>query len=172
MAARLYLAFLFPVLSVAADLNRISIHYQYADGDFPAVIRSIGEYSKTHAVWPREDSLFIAKHLGVVYAADPATRERGKYHLMRLLELDMNADLADMYVSDDIQELFQRLRLENGSRLREAAARSAAERKAHRAFWQKPWVWDAGIGAAAAAGVTAAILLRPDRKPRPEYVVP
>ena len=103
-------------------------------------------------------------------AADAATRERGKYHLLRLLELDPAADLADMYVSDAIQDVFQRLRQENAARLRDAAARSAADREAHKPLWRKPWVWGAGAGLA--AGVTAVVLLSREGKPRPEYVVP
>ncbi len=154
----------------ATELNRIAIHYSYADGDFPAVIRSIYAFARAHATWDRGDSAFIAKHLGVVYAANPDTRERGKYHLLRLLELDPGDDLSDMYVSDEIHDLYQRLRRENEAHLRELAARREAERPAPAPVWRKPWAW-AALAAALAVGVTATILLIPDGEPRPEYVV-
>jgi hypothetical protein len=166
------LAFLLFLCGTAAagDLNRIAIHYHYADGDFPAVIRSIEEFARTRPAWSREDSAFIAKHLGVVYAASPETRERGKYHLLRLLELEPGDDLADMYVSDEIHDLYQRLRRENEAHLRELAARREAERPARAPIWRRPWFWATAAGALA-AGVTAAILWNPGSE-RPEYVVP
>jgi hypothetical protein len=170
MPRLLAFACLLPGLCAAADLNRIAIHYQYSDGDFPAVIRSIDAFTQRRKAWSRDDSLFIAKHLGVVYAANPDTRELGRYHMVRLLELEPAADLSDMYVSDEIHEVFQRVRKENEARIRESAARAEAERKAHAPLWKKPWAWAAG--SAAVAGVTVAILLWPEGKPRPEYAVP
>jgi hypothetical protein len=84
--------------------------------------------------------------------------------------LDPGDDLSDMYVSDEIHDLYQRLRRENEAHLRELAARREAERPAPAPVWRKPWAWGA-LAATVAIGVTATILLTPDGKPRPEYVV-
>ena len=40
-----------------------------------------------------------AKHLAVVYTANPQTREKGKYFMRRLPALLPTAKLVDMYVS-------------------------------------------------------------------------
>ena len=154
----------------AADLNQVAIHYKYNDGDFPSVIQSIEAYTQGRKSWPRADSVFIAKHLAVVYTANPATRERGKWYMYQLLELVPSAELVDMYVSDEIELIFSRIRKEHAVRLQDKAEKEARDREAHKPFWKKPWAWAAG--GAAAVGVTTAILLWPESKPRPEYVVP
>ncbi len=153
----------------AAELNQVSIHYKYSDGDFPSVIQAIDAYTKTHKSYPRTDSIFIAKHLAVVYTANPETRERGKYYMFQLLDLVPSAELVDMYVSDEIDNIFSRVRKEYESHHQDVAAHQAADRESRKPLWQKPWAWAAG---AAVVGVTVAILVWPDDKPKPEYVVP
>jgi hypothetical protein len=91
--------------------------------------------------------------------------------LLRLLELDPGDELADMYVSDEIHDLYQRLRKENEAHLRELAARRAAEGPARAPAWRKPWVWATAAGVMT-AGVTTAIILSSHPGNRPEYVVP
>jgi hypothetical protein len=53
-----------------------------------------------------EDSIFIVKHLTVVYMANPATREKGKGYVFRLLELMPSVKIVDMFVSDEIDGIF------------------------------------------------------------------
>ena len=164
-----FLAAIAPRLQ-AAELNQVAIHYKYSDGDFPSVIQAIDAFTHAHKTYSRGDSVFIAKHLAVVYTANPDTRERGKYYMFQLLELVPSAELVDMYVSDEIENIFMRVRKEYDSRRSETAAQASADREARKPLWQKPWVWAAG--GTAVLGVTAAILWWPDDKPRPEYVVP
>jgi hypothetical protein len=167
---------LVPLRAADKPLNQIAIHYKYNDGDFAAVIQGIEEFTHAHKTYARADSVFIAKHLAVVYAASPETRERGKYYMFQLLELVPSAELVDMYVSDEIEAIFSRVRQEYATHHQDLAVRSEQEREeqekdreARKPLWKKPWVWAAGAGAA--VGVTAAILLWPESKPRPEYVV-
>ena len=54
----------------------------------------------------------IAKHLAGVYSAHPATREKGRYYMHRLLELVPSAKLVDMYVSEEIDRIFDKVREE------------------------------------------------------------
>jgi hypothetical protein len=90
--------------------------------------------------------------------------------MYQLLELVPSAELVDMYVSDEIELIFTRIRKEHAARLQDKADQEARDREARKPIWKKPWAWAAG--GAAAVGVTAAILLWPESKPRPEYVVP
>jgi hypothetical protein len=82
------------------------------------VITSLEAYMRGNKTYSRADSVFIAKHLAVVYSANPVTREKGKYYMNRLLELMPSAKLVDMYVSDEIDRIFDKVREEFLSRQR------------------------------------------------------
>ena len=56
----------------------------------------------THA-----DSVFIFKHLGVMYSAMPQKRKKGKLFFHQLLEVEPEAHIVDMIVSDEMQEMFK-----------------------------------------------------------------
>jgi hypothetical protein len=60
----------------------------------------------------RADSAFAFKYLGVAYAAEVATREKGKYFFYQLLKTDRKADLLDLFVSESVNELFRNTRAE------------------------------------------------------------
>jgi hypothetical protein len=159
-------------LSVAAagkPLNQIAVHYQYNDGDFPAVITAIDEFTRTHKTYSRADSIFIAKHLAVVYTANPDTREKGKYYMYQMLDLIPSGDLVDMYVSDEIEKIFSYVKKEYDVKNREKVL--AAQEAKRVPLWKNPWVWG-GTAVVAVGALTAAIALQEDDKPRPEYVVP
>ncbi|MDB5051423.1 MAG: hypothetical protein JWO30_4494 [Fibrobacteres bacterium] len=172
-----------PLAASAADkeLNQIAIHYKYNDGDFPAVISAIEQFTKSHKKYDRNDSVFIAKHLAVVYSASPETREKGKYYMYQLLELLPSAELVDMYVSDEIEKIFDRIRLDVAERHKEMAAPSTAsatptatvaESGERGRYWKKPWVWAGGAVVAGVAGFVIYETMSPNPKGRPEYVVP
>lgn len=153
--------------TAGGSLNRIAIHYKYSDGDFPSVLSAIDSFTTTHKKYDRQDSAFIAKHLAVVYSANPDTREKGKYYMIRLLEADPNADLVDMYVSDEIDGIFSKVKKEYANHRREQAVRAAVRPPA----WKSPWVWAGGIALAGAVGFLA-YEATADGGERPEYVVP
>jgi hypothetical protein len=168
-------------LGVAAGgkpLNQLAVHYQYNDGDFPAVIAAIDEFTRAHKTYSRADSIFVAKHLAVVFTANPDTREKGKYYMYQMLDLIPSGDLVDMYVSDEIERIFSYVKKEydvkNRERLQAAQANQAnqeARAVKKTPLWKNPWIWG-GTAVVAAGALTAAIALREDGKPRPEYVVP
>jgi hypothetical protein len=99
-----------------ALLDQKRIHRDYNEGNFENVIADIEGFQKSHATYPASDSVFIAKHLAVVYSANPGTREKGKYYMFRLLEMLPSAKLVDMYVSDEIDRIFEKVREEYVSR--------------------------------------------------------
>lgn len=121
---------LLPMGAAAAGkpLNQIAIHYQYNDGDFPAVISAIDTFTRAHKTYSRADSIFIARHLAVVYTANPDTREKGKYYMYQMLDLIPSGDLVDMYVSDEIEKIFSYVKREHVVKNREKVL-AARERK-------------------------------------------
>ena len=93
-------------------LDQRKIHALYNEGDFDGVLAALESYRQRYPAYPRSDSVFLAKHLAVVYSANPATREKGKYYMNQLLELLPSAKLVDMYVSDEIDRIFEKVREE------------------------------------------------------------
>jgi len=94
-------------------LDKQMVHGLYNDGDFEGVISGIKGFISRNETYSREDSIFIAKHLAVVYTAMPANRELGKYYMHQLLKLLPSAELVDMYVSDEIDRVFEKIRREH-----------------------------------------------------------
>lgn len=93
-------------------LNQKEIHAAYNEGDFDKVTNLIDAFNKANKGYSRADSIFIAKHLAVVYSANPQSREKGKYYMYRLLEMMPSAELVDMFVSDEIDRIFDKVRKE------------------------------------------------------------
>src|SRR5689334_11986953 len=83
-------------------LDQARIHALYNDGEFERVIRALDPYAKGECACARGDSIFAEKHLAVVYAANPDTRERGRFHMHKLLDLVPGGDLLDMFVGDEV----------------------------------------------------------------------
>jgi hypothetical protein len=88
------------------------VHEAYTNGDFDEVLERIESYQKRHPRHSLSDSIFIAKHLAVVYASNPQTREKGRYFMFRMLELDPSADLVDMFISQEMDQTFEKVRKE------------------------------------------------------------
>jgi hypothetical protein len=97
----------------AADiLDQAKVHYDYNNGDFDQVEQDLEAFKKRNKTYSHEDSVFIAKHLAVVYAANPQTREKGRYYMFRLLELLPSARIVDMFVSEEIDRIFEKVKEE------------------------------------------------------------
>jgi hypothetical protein len=102
---------LLPTLASAAKstapLNQEAVHRYYSDGDFDPAIALLEDFQKTHSRYTHEESLTVYKYLGVMYCADQKTREKGKTYFYKLLKVDPNAKILDMYVSIMVQEIFK-----------------------------------------------------------------
>jgi hypothetical protein len=107
-------------------LDRARVHGLYQDGEFEKVVRELAGYGKGACACTRDDSVFAEKHLAVVLAANPVTRELGRYHMHRLLELAPRADLLDMYIGEEVDGVFEKVRKEYALRAAEPPARPAA----------------------------------------------
>ncbi len=114
------------------QLNQAKIHFEYTEGNFENVTDLLETFLKSKSTCSQSDSVFLNKHLGVVYAASPATREKGKYFLLKMLAASSKSDLSDMFVSEDIDKLFASVKLENEARLRSPKMDSLA-------LMEAPW---------------------------------
>lgn len=84
----------------------------YQNGDFEPAIAILEEALRSRQAPEHRDSVFIYKHLGVMYAANEHTRERGKYFMMQLLTIEPTARIMDMYASDMIYMIFRNIQEE------------------------------------------------------------
>lgn len=174
----------------ASGLDQKKIHAEYNDGDFDGVINALEAFKKKNRTYSREDSVFVAKHLAVVYSANPNTREKGKYYMNLLLELVPSAKLVDMYVSDEIDRIFEKVREEFLTRQAAFGVDTAdvtAPAKAPRNDSKQPakpiaagakpekdnhaLYWVAGGAAAVAAGVAAYFVFSGEPASDKVYVV-
>jgi hypothetical protein len=171
-------------------VDSAKVHSLYLDGEFEAAIALLEANLKETRQYSHDDSAFIFKHLGVMYAAQYDTREKGKYYMHRLLTVEPTAKILDMYASDmiymifrNIQDEFEQSREYTGAqrqRLARTEAVSAppqtqAKKDSTRANPQvaaaphssggKKWVWGGVAVAAVAAGVGAYFLIN-DEAPK------
>ncbi len=93
-------------------LDTAVIHGAYADGDFEKVTSSLEPILAAKTVLPKADSIFLFRHLGVIYAKDPGTREKGKYCFRKLLDVDPQAQILDLYATDEIYQVFRTVQAE------------------------------------------------------------
>jgi hypothetical protein len=159
------------------------VHRLYLDGEFDAAIAILEDNLKETRQYRHDDSVFIFKHLGVMYAAQYETREKGKYFMHKLLSVEPTVRIMDMYASDmiymifkNIQEEFEQNRtLLSDTRRDKARADSipAHEPKpepenvrpspgrpgGEQASERKKWIWTGAAVAAVAAGVGAYYLV-------------
>ncbi|MDB6035866.1 MAG: hypothetical protein JWM16_6204 [Verrucomicrobiales bacterium] len=82
------------------DQSRIRTDYH--NGDFDKVIKELEAFQKSGVKCTAVESLFLEKHLAVVYTANPSTRELGRYHMFRMLDLAPGSDLLDMFVGEEV----------------------------------------------------------------------
>lgn len=169
-------------------LDQERIHDEYNEGNFDAVLTALNGFMAANKTYSHADSVFIAKHLAVVYSANPATREKGRYFMYRLLELLPSAKLVDMYVSEEIDRIFDKVREEFSARQNRFGAASAAQAPPDKGAAAPPagppsqgkpvaarkdkaggghaGLWVAGSAAVLAAGLTAAYFLHAE-EPKP-----
>ena len=90
-------------------VDSTAIHKLYMDGEFETAISMLELNLKNPSALNHNDSVFIFKHLGVMYAATYETREKGKYYMHQLLMTEPTAKIMDMYASDMIYMIFKNI---------------------------------------------------------------
>lgn len=155
-------------------LDTASIRKTYMEGDFDQAILDIERVLRRAYVLTHAESVFVFKHLGVMYAAKYETREKGKHYMMQLLNVEPTARILDMYASDMIYMIFKniqnefedghgRLVAENADPIRpsrKGEGGDASKRKS------RAWIgWTAGL-VAAAGGVALTYHLMSEAEPK------
>jgi hypothetical protein len=162
------------------------VHRLYLDGEFDAAIAILEDNLKETRQYRHDDSVFIFKHLGVMYAAQYETREKGKYFMHKLLSVEPTVRIMDMYASDMIYMIFKNIQEEfeqNRTLLSDTrrdnaradsmparepkpqpdAARKGPERTGQEGSGTgKTWLWTGAAVAAVAVGVGAYYLISAD----------
>jgi hypothetical protein len=94
------------------NLDTLKIRALYMDGDFEEAI-SLLEYARTNKqITTHVDSVFVYKHLGVMYAAKYESMEKGKQYMFQLLTIEPTVRIMDMYASDMIYMIFRNVQAE------------------------------------------------------------
>ncbi|MBW8887629.1 MAG: hypothetical protein JF616_07715 [Fibrobacteres bacterium] len=93
-------------------LDSARVHTLYVEGEFDQAINVLEANLRDTRQYNHNDSVFIYKHLGVMYAASDATREKGRYYMHRLLLVEPTAKIMDMYASDMIYMIFKNIQEE------------------------------------------------------------
>ncbi|MEO7423700.1 MAG: hypothetical protein ABI036_00845 [Fibrobacteria bacterium] len=93
-------------------MDQQKVHAEYGEGNFENVIQILEGYRAGHGQYRRSDSVYIAKYLGVIYVSNPDSREKGKYWLYKMLQMDPGADLVDLYVGEEVEKVFDKVRSE------------------------------------------------------------
>jgi hypothetical protein len=174
--------------SAVNHLDRAAIKHEYQDGNFESVTRRISDFQLHNTTYTRDDSLFIAKNLAVIYCSNPATREKGKYWMNQMLRITPTAHLLDMYVSEDIDHVFEKVRSEYlATHPTTASANTPTVKTASPPSEIKPgftnsrntsnaqmesnhssgtvWWWTGGLAAMAAVGTVAYLVVSDNQSP-------
>lgn len=169
-------------------LDTNQAHKLYLDGDFDSAIQLLKTNLEEGEVHTHAESLFVFKHLGVMYAANYETREEGKRNMMKLLEVEPTAKIMDMYASDMIYMIFkniqdeyeiskaklnhvEKMKLENGNTNKtgnDQTAKQPSQAKAKNYQWIP---WTAGALAITGGGIFAYYYLS-DTPTKNENVIP
>lgn len=115
IAAFFLLAIASPSLAVKGinpdgTLDKPTISKAYFEGEFWTVINALEAFRKTGYNKNREDSVYAFKYLSVVYAADPTTRAKAESYMYQLIRMMPTIDLLDLYISDNIQSIFVKVK--------------------------------------------------------------
>lgn len=172
----------------AMALDTAKLHATYLDGDFDKAIQAMEAALKSKRKMSHADSVFIFKHLGVMYAATPATREKGRYYMAQLIYVEPTAKILDMYASDMIYLIFRNVQEEFEHKHPQVAAPAADTSKPVAAAAgpttvpvassarpsgskSKTLYWVTGGAVVAAGAVGLLIVLLDDPKPRTHQIV-
>jgi hypothetical protein len=162
--------------TTASGLDTGTVRKLYLDGDFEEAIGLLDSLLKSKARFDHYDSIFIFKHLGVMYAANYETREKGKYYMHQLLMVEPTARIMDMYASDMIYMIFKNIQDELASsrmvyeRAEPHLTRNAQNGPADKSGRQEPEApklhsnhkalyWVGATGLVLAAGATAYLVI-------------
>jgi hypothetical protein len=174
----LALAFFFGALATAhasfgfnldGTLDKPVISKAYFESDFERIVLPLETWRQVFAEnKTRDDSIFVFKYLSIIYAANPATKEKSKSFMFQLLTLAPNIEILDMYATDEIERMFRSVKQEFRERNAYISTHDHLGKERPKPEMKKPitsqrneppsakWVWwfAGGAGLAAAVGAT------------------
>jgi hypothetical protein len=172
------------------SLDKNAISKAYFEGDFHRVLPPLEAWRTSRATKTHDDSIFVYKHLSVIYAADSSTRNKAESYMVQLLKLMPTIELVDMYISDNIEAIFkdvqekylsQQKYIRNHDELGQARTDSTAgiskippKNTALRERHSTPWIWwtVGGVGLAAAIAGSYFILHDDSQSPSEQSFKP
>lgn len=98
-------------LNSDGSLDRPKISKAYFEGDFDLVVEALEAFRKIRPNPSREDRIYTYKYLSVIYAAAPETRAKAESYMYQLLKIMPSIELMDLYISDNIESIFNTVRL-------------------------------------------------------------
>lgn len=93
-------------------MDTTKVHERYLEGDFDHAIRTLEGQIKSGKAMTHAESVFVYKHLGVMYAAQKSTQDKGKHYMHQLIAIEPTAKILDMYASDMIHLIFRNVQEE------------------------------------------------------------
>ncbi len=97
-------------MNADGTLDKPVVSKAYFEGEFWTVINALEAFRKSGMDSTREDSVYTFKYLSVVYAADPTTRKKAESYMYQLLRMMPTIDLLDLYISDNIESIFKKVK--------------------------------------------------------------
>ncbi len=96
-----------------SKLDMTSVQVDFREGELDVVKNLLESFLKNQgATATRDEKIFAFKYLGVIYAANANGKEKAESYFNQLLPLAPNIELADMYVSKNIQSIFDEVKRE------------------------------------------------------------
>ncbi len=182
------------VLNAEGGLDVEKVKALYFNADFDNLITELENYRKSQPEASTDDKIIWNKYLGVVYASKPDTEKKGEAFIYQWISLDPNPQIADLFVSEKIREIFEQQKqdyetvqkssnkststssiaassnsndLSNSSSMVKPSDNGKNQEQSSSADKNKSWVWwTAGAGAVVAVATT--FLLTSGGDPEPE----
>lgn len=94
-------------------LDKEAISQAYFESEFTRVLMPLENYRENFPkTATRDDSIFVYKYLSVIYAADPKSKTKAESYMVQLLKLMPDIELIDLYISENIQAIFKKVKAE------------------------------------------------------------
>ncbi len=184
LAPRAFAAFGF---NLDGTLDKPAISKAYFESDFVRIVLPLETWRQGVADnKTSEDSIFVFKYLSVIYAANPATKEKSRSFMFMLLTLAPTIEILDMYASDEIELMFRSVKREFKERndylsthdhlgkekTKDVPQQSVSPATKAPETKSSKWVWwtAGGIGLAATA-IGTYILLEPNATEGNKHVI-
>jgi hypothetical protein len=123
----LTMTFICPSISWGKEVDREWVQAQYQSGEFGSVKSKLQGLLKSRQPLSKSDSIFVYKYVSVVTAADSGNKQVAKDYMYKLLTIQPNIDIIDLYVSESVYSLFQDVRKEFNTRNAYASKKETIE---------------------------------------------